>query len=49
VMKGQPISCNSQPTRVKFEIPEHGRSWAEEKEGKKHCCLKDCSNPRQSW
>ena len=49
VMKGQPSSCNSQPTRVKFEMPEHGRSWAEEKEEKKHCCIKDCSNPRQSW
>jgi hypothetical protein len=39
-MKGQPSSCNSQPTRVKFEIPEHGRSREEEKEHKKHCCLK---------
>ena len=44
VMKGQPSSCNSQPTRVKFEIPEHDRSWAGKKKIKSTAASRYCYN-----
>jgi hypothetical protein len=44
VMKGQPSSCNSQPTCVKFEIPEHDRSWAGKKKIKSTAASRYCYN-----